>query len=226
MGGYVFISYSTKNQQLADFVKDMVVRKGMRYWMAPYCIPAGAKYAYAINDAIENCSCFLLLLTQESQSSEFVEREVERAISYQKPVIPIQFGEFYLNSGFRFYIGNSQIIRITKQNEMTPEIEKIMGVIYRYVMPKIQSSLEYTYDRKSVEDNEYIKYINTKKWYESRVSRYILGNLICVLAFFPLCLITPYVFGIDLIAIIMWNVIVTTQVKKYKKFQKIFDEKK
>ena len=27
MGGYVFISYSTKNQQLADFVKDMVVRK-------------------------------------------------------------------------------------------------------------------------------------------------------------------------------------------------------
>lgn len=112
-------------------------------------------------------------------------------------MIPIQFGEFYLNSGFRFYIGNSQIIRITKQNEMTPEIEKIMGVIYRYVMPKIQSSLEYTYDRKSVEDKEYIKYINTKKWYESRVSRYILGNLICVLAFFPLCLITPYVFGID-----------------------------
>ncbi|MCD7819156.1 MAG: toll/interleukin-1 receptor domain-containing protein [Lachnospiraceae bacterium] len=78
--------------------------------MAPYDIPAGSRYAYVINDAVQNCSCFVLLLTNASQESQFVEREVERAITYRKTIIPVQLEDLELNSGFKFYIGNTQII--------------------------------------------------------------------------------------------------------------------
>ena len=46
-----------------------------------------AKYAYIINDALESCSCLLLLLTNNSQNSQFVEKEVERAVAYKKSII-------------------------------------------------------------------------------------------------------------------------------------------
>ena len=108
--GYVFISYSSKNQQMADSVRLMLKENRIPCWMAPYDIPAGHRYAYVINEALENCSCLLLLLTNASQNSQFVEREVERAITYRKPILPMQLEDLELNSGFKFYIGNSQIV--------------------------------------------------------------------------------------------------------------------
>ena len=44
----------------------------------------------------------VLLLTEDSQNSEFVEKEVERAVTYKKIIIPIMLGNIELNSGFRF----------------------------------------------------------------------------------------------------------------------------
>lgn len=80
---YVFISYSSKNQQMADSVRLLLKENNIACWIAPYDIPAGSRYAYVINDALEKCSCLLLLLTNASQMSQFVEREIERAITYK-----------------------------------------------------------------------------------------------------------------------------------------------
>ena len=59
----------------------LLMKNSIKCWMAPYDIPTGSKYAYVINNAIEYCSCFVLLLTEDSQNSEFVEKEVERAVT-------------------------------------------------------------------------------------------------------------------------------------------------
>lgn len=123
---YVFISYSSKNQQVADSVRLLLIEHGVSCWMAPYDIPAGSRYAYVINDALENCSCLLLLLTNASQTSQFVEREIERAITYKKPILPMQLEDLELNSGFKFYIGNSQIIAVPEIRGDSPEFKKIL----------------------------------------------------------------------------------------------------
>lgn len=130
-GNYAFISYSSKNQQMADSVRLLLIDNGISCWMAPYDIPAGSKYAEVINDALEKCSCLVLLLTNASQESQFVEREVERAITYNKTIIPVQLENVSLNSGFRFYIGNSQIIAVPSIDEQTDEIQKVMSGIRR-----------------------------------------------------------------------------------------------
>ena len=54
---YVFISYSTKNQAVADSMRNMFIDDGVENWMAPYDIPAGFKYAHVIDEAVKNCEC-------------------------------------------------------------------------------------------------------------------------------------------------------------------------
>jgi hypothetical protein len=130
---YAFISYSSKNQQSADAVRALLLENNLNCWMAPYDIPAGSKYAHVINDAIENCACFVLLLTEEAQASEFVEKEVERAISYRKTVIPLMLGNITLNSGFKFYLGNSQIMAVPQIDESSIEWKRVQQAIAAFV---------------------------------------------------------------------------------------------
>lgn len=130
---YVFVSYSSKNQQMADSVRLMLIEKSIPCWMAPYDIPAGSKYAFVINDALENCSCLVLLLTNASQESQFVEREIERAITYKKPIIPMQLEDLQLNSGFKFYIGNSQIIAVPELRADSSEFNRVIDGIYQFI---------------------------------------------------------------------------------------------
>lgn len=143
-GNYVFISYSSKNQQMADSVRLLLKENNISCWMAPYDIPAGSRYAYVINDALEKCSCLLLLLTNASQMSQFVEREIERAITYKKPILPMQLEDLELNSGFKFYIGNSQIIAVPEIRGDVPEFLRILAGIKQFLGCEVKGLIEQT----------------------------------------------------------------------------------
>lgn len=133
--GYVFISYSSQNQQVADSFRQLLIEEGIACWMAPYDIPAGSRYAYVINDALENCTCLVLLLTNASQSSQFVEREIERAITYKKPIIPLQMEDLELNSGFKFYIGSSQIIEVPEIRRDSSAVNQAISGVRNFLSP-------------------------------------------------------------------------------------------
>lgn len=107
--GYVFISYSSKERKDAEKLRDELKRSGLSTWMAPEDIPAGSNYAAELNKALMNAGCVVLLLTENSQSSRYVDREMELAVSYGRPIVPIALEDIRLNDSFRFYIGNSQI---------------------------------------------------------------------------------------------------------------------
>ena len=115
--GYAFISYSSKDQEKANAIRSIFLNNNISCWMAPYDIPAGTKYAYVINDAIEGSACLVLLFTNASQESSFVEKEVERAVANGKPIITMELERVVLNSGYKFYLGNQQIIATPKINE-------------------------------------------------------------------------------------------------------------
>ena len=92
---YSFISYSSKNRDWAESVRMIFDVDGISCWMAPYDIPVGSNYLEVIDGALENCSCFVLLLTADSQNSQYVAREAERALAYNKPIIPLKFYLFF-----------------------------------------------------------------------------------------------------------------------------------
>ena len=119
---YVFISYSTKNQQEANAIRYYLEKNGINTWMAPYDIPPGNTYAKVINQAIQQCSCCVLVLSNESQQSMWVPREIERAINYHKILIPISIETVILNDEFELYISTNQIVNVGKINDNSTEL--------------------------------------------------------------------------------------------------------
>ncbi len=120
---YAFISYSTKNQASADTMRDLLRENGIKTWMAPGDIPAGSKYAKVINRAVKDCACFVLMLSEDAQNSVWVEKEVERAVNYRKPIIPVQIEDVVLNDEFELYISTDQVVAIQKIDIEAKEIK-------------------------------------------------------------------------------------------------------
>ena len=73
-------------------------------------IAPGDDFASSIPAAIKKCSCFVLLLTPESQESRWIQKELKHAISAHKPVIPVQPKAFALNEAFNFLLVDCQIL--------------------------------------------------------------------------------------------------------------------
>lgn len=154
--GYAFISYSTKNQTSADAIRDLFKKYDIDTWMAPYNIPPGSKYAAVITKAIRECSCFVLLLSNDSQASEAVDSEVElAALTFKKSIITVEIEKVVLNDSFTFYIHNKQIIAVHKIDERSLEIKQLLDVVRTYTKNvQIDKSTESTKIEKDCADSK------------------------------------------------------------------------
>lgn len=77
--------------------------------MAPESIPGGASYATEIPRAIRECKGFVLILTDKSQKSQWVTRELDRAINDGKTVFPFVPEKMTFNDDIKFYLTNVQM---------------------------------------------------------------------------------------------------------------------
>lgn len=127
--GYVFISYSTKDADQAEALRKALTDRGIRAWMAPESIPVGSSYAGEITRALKGADGLVLLLTEASQSSMWVDREVERALSYGKPIFPVALEFVTLNDNFELYIGSQQIVPVQQINEQDSAFSRILRQI-------------------------------------------------------------------------------------------------
>ena len=126
---YVFISYSSADQAAAEAMRDFLAENAIRTWLAPHDRPAGSKYAQVINQALRDCACLVLMLTNESQSSTWVAKEVERAIHYKKTVMPLQLEDLVLNDEFEFYISSDQIVPVKRIDSSSPALQNVLRSI-------------------------------------------------------------------------------------------------
>ena len=130
---YVFISYSAKNYDSALELKNLLSINNIACWMAPQSIPAGSDYASEIPEAIEKCSIFILYLSEESQESKWVPKELDLAITCGKPIIPVHMDASALKAAFNFRLTNVQRIeafgRFTEAcNELIQQIYALWGM--------------------------------------------------------------------------------------------------
>ncbi|MBR5272519.1 MAG: TIR domain-containing protein [Clostridia bacterium] len=131
--GYAFISYSSHNQSTADAIRGLFSKHNIGTWMAPYDILPGAEYADVLNDALEGCSCLVLMLTDSAQNSPWVKKEVNLAISYKKAIIPVKLEDIELNSTMKLYLNDRQIIPVKVIDERFDEIQKLLGCVISLV---------------------------------------------------------------------------------------------
>ncbi len=124
---YVFISYSTKNTEVADSVKSELIENGISCWMAPYSIPYGSNYSIEIFDAVANCKVFVLILSEQAMESVFVSKELELAVENCKIILPFQIDEGKLKKNFAFYLCNVQIIHA--ESSVDESLKKMIDFI-------------------------------------------------------------------------------------------------
>lgn len=74
-----FISYSSKDQDFAERLHADLQSKGVRCWFAPKDLKIGEKFRADIEEAIRLSDKLLLVLSEHSLQSEWVETEVETA---------------------------------------------------------------------------------------------------------------------------------------------------
>ncbi len=74
-----FISYSSKDQEFAERLHADLQNEGVRCWFAPEDLKIGARTRPAIDEAIRVRDKLLLILSEKSIESDWVEKEVETA---------------------------------------------------------------------------------------------------------------------------------------------------
>jgi uncharacterized protein YjbI with pentapeptide repeats len=79
-----FISYSSIDQEFADRLHADLQAHGVRVWFAPHDMKIGARMRPTIDESIRGYDKLLLVLSEHSVSSQWVEQEVETALARER----------------------------------------------------------------------------------------------------------------------------------------------
>lgn len=85
----VFISHSTADMDLVDQLKRWLEVNGIEAYVAQIYPHPGISLADKVKSAIQNCDCFIALLTKDGARSEWVREEIGIAFAADRPVVPI-----------------------------------------------------------------------------------------------------------------------------------------
>ena len=103
----VFLSYSSADKVTAHAVVAGLEEHGVRCWMAPRDIPAGAEYGQEILDAVKGCRICVVIFSEGANTSPHVRREVERAVSAQKHIVPFRVQDLEPTGAMEYALGNT-----------------------------------------------------------------------------------------------------------------------
>jgi TIR domain len=100
----IFISYSSKDKNVADAVCAALEAKRIRCWIAPRDIMPGKQWAGAILDAIEETRLMVLIYSASANASPQVIREVDRAVTRNVIILPFRIEAAEMSKEMQYYI--------------------------------------------------------------------------------------------------------------------------
>jgi uncharacterized protein YjbI with pentapeptide repeats len=126
-----FISYSHVDEEFAELLHNGLQGKRVRCWYAPHDLPIGAKIRPAIDASIRVYDKLLLVLSEHSVNSQWVEQEVETALRREREqnaavLFPVRLDDavFSVNGGWPALVTNTRNIgdfRKWKEHDMFQE---------------------------------------------------------------------------------------------------------
>ena len=100
----VFISYSTKNKNVADAVVADFEQNGIKCWYAPRDILPGEEWVTAITNALEGSKALVLIFTEESNNSRQVMNEIAVAFNAGLTIVPFKLTNDQMSSELEYYL--------------------------------------------------------------------------------------------------------------------------
>ncbi|MCJ7446691.1 MAG: SUMF1/EgtB/PvdO family nonheme iron enzyme [Bacteroidales bacterium] len=137
----VFISYSNKDKNAADAVCSIMEKNGIRCWIAPRNITPGAPFAEAIIDGIKGSKVFILVYSSNSNQSNQVVKEVDRAVHHRLAIIPLRLEDVPMSKQLEYYVSDVHWL-----DALTPPLEKHIDKLCKVVqmlltMDKVDSDV-------------------------------------------------------------------------------------
>lgn len=139
MTNEIFISYSKINEEATEVVVSGLEKQGVSCWIAPRDVLPGTSYAESIVNAIERCKVFVLILSEASNKSKQVLREVDHASSQEVVILPFLIEDIKPSGSMAYYLGPEQWLEATSP-PLEDHIRKLGEIISHLLGSKDESS--------------------------------------------------------------------------------------
>ena len=106
----VFISYSTKDKDIAESACEAIEGIGVKCWIAPRNEIGGKSYAEVIVNAIKEAEVFLLISSSSILASEHVLSEVAIAFDEKIIILPFKIDVSQYNENYQYYLSRKHWI--------------------------------------------------------------------------------------------------------------------
>ena len=113
----VFVSFANEDRELADRAVSSLERSGIRCWVSHRDSAPGSEWASSIVDAIESSRLVLLIYTGQSNDSQQVLREMERAVVSDRPIVPYLAEDSPLSKSMSYFLGSTHWLNASKMSE-------------------------------------------------------------------------------------------------------------
>jgi len=121
MAHKVFICHSSTDKAVADAACAALEAQRIPCWIAPRDILAGEEYGKSIVDALASCQIVLLVFSAHANGSPQVRREIERAVSKGKIIVPFRIEDVLPSDAMEFALSNTHWL-----DALTPPLERYL----------------------------------------------------------------------------------------------------
>ena len=122
----IFISYTTKDLPEVDSLNNSIDNSVLEIFIAEYAVKPGEDLIKKIDTAIKNCDLFIVLYSDYTSNSPWVQQEIGKAQDRGKEILPIVKGNVNELPGF---ISGLKYIRMdTDPNAIKKIRERIMNL--------------------------------------------------------------------------------------------------
>lgn len=125
----IFISHSSTDEKEAKKICDYFERNYISCFIAPRDIKVGASYAEELLDGIDNSKILLLMLSNESNNSPHVLREVERAVSHSIPIVVYRLEFVELSKSMEYFLMTNQWREIKKSDDLSELYSLVKSIL-------------------------------------------------------------------------------------------------
>ncbi len=124
----VFISYATPDQTIAGMVCQALEQEHISCWIAPRNVPVGEKAFEAIPRGVAGCTVLILILSERSMQSEYVQRELQLGLHHKKVIIPFRIEDVQLDGAVNFMLTGVQWL-----DAFVPPLERHVAALVKRV---------------------------------------------------------------------------------------------
>ena len=122
MSAPIFISYSSKDQQIAETIYQALEVRGLDCWIAIRDVRPGENFQEAIVEALRSAKVMLLVFTSNANNSNEIKKELVLAGRHKVTVVPVRVEDVVPNDAFAYELATRQWIDLFKDWERQIEL--------------------------------------------------------------------------------------------------------